>query len=229
MNILLTAATAGEIRLTMERIEGGAYSQNGTSVTVDVLISGIGLMSATHALTRQIYRHRPGLVIQAGVAGCFRQGLKGQVLAVKEDAVADMGVYEESQFKTIFSLGLASQDEPPYHHGLLVNPYQDLLSLSGLPQVRGISVNSITTDEETIDLHQQNFSPVVESMEGAALHYVCLIEKIPFIQIRAVSNDIGERDKAKWDLTGAIQQLNACVNTLLNQLEKKDNDSYLRV
>jgi futalosine hydrolase len=229
MNILLTAATTGEIRPTLEMIGRRAFAPDQTTRSIDQLVTGIGLLSASHALTRHIYRHRPGLVIQAGIAGSFRPSMKGQVVVVKEDAVADLGVYEDSRFKTIFELGLVSRDEAPYHHGLLVNPYHNLLALSGLPQVRGISVNSITTDEETIDLHQHNFSPVVESMEGAALHYVCLMEKIPFLQIRAVSNDIGERDKTKWDMTGAILHLNEVLNHLLNHLEKKEDDTYFRV
>jgi futalosine hydrolase len=35
-------------------------------------------------------------------------------------------------------------------------------------------------------------------MEGAALHYTCLMEKIPFMQLRSISNYIAERDKSKW-------------------------------
>jgi futalosine hydrolase len=31
-------------------------------------------------------------------------------------------------------------------------------------------------------------------MEGAALHFVCLQEDISFIQLRAISNFVGERD-----------------------------------
>ncbi len=45
-------------------------------------------------------------------------------------------------------------------------------------------------------------------MEGAALHYVCLQEQIPFVQIRSVSNYVGERDKTKWKMKEAIENLN---------------------
>ena len=39
---------------------------------------------------------------------------------------------------------------------------------------------------------------------GAALHYVCREMNIPFLQIRAASNYIGERDKEKWQMKEAI-------------------------
>ncbi|MBK8310223.1 MAG: hypothetical protein IPL04_04300 [Chitinophagaceae bacterium] len=58
---------------------------------------------------------------------------------------------------------------------------------------------------------------MVESMEGAALHYVCLMEKIPFIQLRAISNYITERNKKKWNMKESITNLNKEIIKLLNK------------
>ena len=96
------------------------------------------------------------------------------------------------------------------------------MCLSTLRQVRGISVNEITTDPARIEWVQQNLSPVVESMEGGALHYTCLQESIPFLQIRSVSNEIGIRDKTKWDVPTAIRCLNEKLIGLLTQLALED-------
>ena len=52
-------------------------------------------------------------------------------------------------------------------------------------------------------------------MEGAALHYVCLSEKIPFLQLRSVSNYVGERDKNKWAVREAIANLNIELQKIL--------------
>lgn len=57
-------------------------------------------------------------------------------------------------------------------------------------------------------------------MEGAALHYVCLIEKIPFMQIRSLSNFVGERDKSKWRMKEAITNLNKELETLLTKFTR---------
>jgi len=44
-------------------------------------------------------------------------------------------------------------------------------------------------------------------MEGAAVFYVCLFEKIPFLEIRAISNYVEVRDTTKWDIPTAIENL----------------------
>jgi futalosine hydrolase len=60
-------------------------------------------------------------------------------------------------------------------------------------------------------------------MEGAALHYMGRDLNIPFIQIRAVSNYVGERNKAKWKIKESIEQLEAYVLTYLATLENSLN------
>jgi futalosine hydrolase len=55
-------------------------------------------------------------------------------------------------------------------------------------------------------------------MEGAALHYVCLMEKIPFIQLRSVSNYIAERNKKNWNMKESIGNLNQALIKLLASL-----------
>jgi futalosine hydrolase len=57
-------------------------------------------------------------------------------------------------------------------------------------------------------------------MEGAALHYMGRDLNIPFIQIRAVSNYVGERNKAKWEMQEAIYNLNETLLQYLDALNK---------
>ena len=84
--------------------------------------------------------------------------------------------------------------------------------------MKAVSVNEITTSAQKVKFYKQSFSPVVESMEGAALHYVCLMDKIPFLQIRSVSNYIAERNKKKWNMKESIMNLNNELITLLHKL-----------
>jgi futalosine hydrolase len=58
----------------------------------------------------------------------------------------------------------------------------------------------------------------IESMEGAALHYVALLENIPFLQIRSLSNFAGERDKSKWEMNKAISCLNLELQRIILKL-----------
>ena len=68
-----------------------------------------------------------------------------------------------------------------------------------------------------IKFYRETFNPVTESMEGAALHYICLMENVPYIQLRSISNYIGERNKKKWDMQDSINNLN---NALIKLIEK---------
>ena len=78
-------------------------------------------------------------------------------------------------------------------------------------------MNQITSSKEMIAFYENKFNPVTESMEGAALHYVCRSMGVPFMQVRAISNYIGERDKSKWKMKEAVDNLN---DTLLKYVDK---------
>jgi futalosine hydrolase len=227
MHILLAAATTFEIQPAIDLLGETASlragkASPGSQDSTATLITGVGNLATVYSLIRQIDRHRPDVIIQAGIAGCFTGRLPGEVVVVGEEVLADQGVWEDGRFKTIFDMKLADPDADPFSEGLLVNPYKKLLTLTALESVRGITVNEISTDPARIGWHQQNTAPVVESMEGGGLHYVCLREKIAFLQLRSVSNEIGVRDKTKWDLKKAIANLNEQLIALLKKLSEKD-------
>ena len=190
MNILLIAATVKEIEPFLQQ-----HRNSKNLLDIDILITGIGLTSATYHLAKQLQLKKPELVIQAGVAGCFDEQLAlGSVVIIKQDTIADESVVELKRLKTIFDLGLISPNEFPYSKGWLINSNKTFLKRSGLKTVKGISVNHVTSSKEMIVFYKNKFNPVVESMEGAAMHYVCLMEKILFLQLRSISNYIGERN-----------------------------------
>ncbi|MEO6611809.1 MAG: futalosine hydrolase [Chitinophagaceae bacterium] len=212
MNCLLVAATAREIAPFLETYR--AKNLRG----IDILITGIGLAATTYALTRQLSIKRPGMIIQAGIGGCFdKKTALGSVFAIRQEVIADQGVIEGNKWKTLPDLGLVNQNKYPFSKGWLVNR-SDILKKIKLKKVKAVSVNEISTSSQKIKFFKATFDPVVESMEGAALHYVCLMEKIPFIQLRAVSNYAGERNKKNWNLEESIINLNNELSVLLDKL-----------
>jgi futalosine hydrolase len=214
MNILIAAATIIEITPLLNKLK----SNDAILKNIDVLITGIGLTSTTYSLTKQFRIKKPDLVIQAGVGGCFDSSIKlGAVLAVKQEAIADQSVIELDKLKTLFDLQLVPANQYPFKNGWLVNK-NEVLKKVKLKKVTGISVNEITTSKQKVKFYKEHFNPVVESMEGAALHYVCLMEKIPFIQLRSVSNYIAERNKKNWDMKESITNLNNELIKLLHQI-----------
>ena len=211
MNYLIVAATPIEITPFL------GYFKSSNIKNIDVLITGIGLTATTYSLMRQLRLNKPDLVIQAGVGGCFDTSIPlGQVVVVKQEAIADQSVIELNQLKTLFDLKLVPQDQFPFKKGWLINN-NEVLKKTSLRKVKGISVNEITTSKQKVKFYNETFNPVVESMEGAALHYVCLMEKIPFIQLRAISNYITERNKKKWNMKESITNLNKEIIKLLNK------------
>lgn len=213
-NCLLVAATAEEIAPFLHY-----YRNTKNPPDVDILITGPGLASTTYHLTRQLQLKRPDIVIQAGIAGCFdKQFTPGVVVAVKQDTIADLGVFESKKWKTLFDLGLLPANQFPFTNGWLVNPHTELFKTIRLKKVTGITVNQVTVSKQVIRFYQQRFDPVVESMEGAALHYVCLQENVPFLQVRAVSNYIGVRDKKKWKTKVAVINLSEQLTRLVQEL-----------
>jgi len=182
---------------------------------IDILITGIGLTATTYSLTRQLHLKRPDYVIQAGVGGCFISSFSlGSVVAIKQEVIADLGVMEKGMMKSLTDLQLMKTNQFPYSKGWLKNKGESLKKVN-LKKVTAVSVNEITTSAKRIGLYQQLFNPVVESMEGAALHYVCLTEKIPFLQLRALSNYVGQRNKKKWNMKESITHLNQELVKLL--------------
>jgi futalosine hydrolase len=216
MNCLIVAATAAEIAGFMDyyRKTEPAFNHE-----IDVLITGIGLTATTYNLTKYFSLKRPDHVIQAGIAGSFDKTiLPGSIVAVKKDTIADEAVVEEKKLKTLFDLGLISANHFPYKNRWLVNPDKKIFNQHKYKAINAISVNQVSTDKKMIGFYKENFQPSIESMEGAAFHYVCLSEKIPFLQIRSISNYVGERNKKNWKMKESITNLNNELVRLLKSL-----------
>ncbi len=209
MQILLIAATSEEVRPYIT-----------THTGTDVLITGVGVPSTIYHLQERLQQLDYDLVIQAGIGGSFTDKIcPGRVILIKQDIFGDLGMEEKENFKTIFEEGFADGNEFPFEKSWLVNRHE-IFQTSSLAAVKAVTVNKVT--DNTLQKQQllNKFSPQVESMEGAALHYVCLQEKIPFLQVRAISNYVGERDKTKWKMKEAIINLNAELEKLIKQLIK---------
>lgn len=217
MNILLTAATPGEIQITREYLAEKMYYRKNCNTSI--LITGAGLLNTAYTLTKHLSKTKPNIVIQAGIGGSLHPFYPpGSVVVIREEVMGDLGVEEDNGFNDIFDLNLAEENIFPFSGKMLVNPHRQVLEKIKLPAVRGVSINEITTDATRMQQLIEKYGVMIESMEGAALHYVCLQEAIPFIQLRSVSNFVGERDKTKWRMEEAVDHLNRELILLIHQL-----------
>jgi futalosine hydrolase len=214
MKIMVVAATALELSCIrdLDRIE-----PNGLITAVH----GVGQVAATYQLTALMDSHQPDIILQVGIAGGFSNEIfLGEAVAVETEYLADMGVEEKGKFHSIFDMQLVDENANPFQQKKLPNPHMHQIENSGLKKVTGITVNQITTSTNQINYYKETYHPSIESMEGAAFHYCCLMKKIPFLQIRAVSNQIGERDKSKWEIKKSLDTLHKTMNEILKNISK---------
>ncbi|QEH43730.1 futalosine hydrolase [Chitinophaga sp. XS-30] len=217
MKVLITAATLPEIKPLVDWLEDQG-AMNGTEIKV--LITGIGMFSTAYQLGRHLAADRPDLAIQAGIAGAFRRDWAiGDTVLVKQEVLGDLGAEDNGTHRDLFEIGLWPYDMPPFTHHHLINTLDQLPAAAlQLPQGSGVTVNTVSGSAATISRLEQKYQPDLESMEGAAFHYCCLREDIPFLQLRTISNYVEVRDKSKWNIPLAINNLNNTLRSLLQEL-----------
>jgi futalosine hydrolase len=178
---------------------------------VDALITGVGMVATASWCSRILATGRYDVALNLGVCGSFNRAIgPGAVVHVITDRLAELGAEDGDSFLTIQQMGLLQADEFPFKGGRLVNEAPPALApLSDLRAVDGITVSTVHGNEASIAGVAERFVPDVESMEGAAFMYSCLIHGIPFAQVRAVSNIVERRNRAAWKLREAVDALGA--------------------
>lgn len=172
------------------------------------LITGVGMPMAIYQLTKKIQERNYDVIFQVGIAGTYSNELHlGDAVVVAKDCFADLGLCEGNSFQSIFDMGFASPDVFPFSKGWLVN--NSLHLFHPLPaMVSAATVNTISGQRQPQLNNKIKAEASIETMEGACLHYVAMQHGIPFLQIRGISNVVGERDKSLWKIAEAIQSSN---------------------
>ena len=214
MRILLVSATP------QETAPVAAALRRFTSHQLDLLVTGVGMVATAARTARALAGARYDLALNLGVCGSFDPALApGTVVHVVSDRLAELGAEDDEAFLTVQHLQLLGDDEPPFTGGRLVNAAPPAgVVLAGLPAVDGITVNTVHGNARSIAAITARFHPQVESMEGAAFMYACLVHGLPFAQVRAVSNVVERRNRANWKMAEAIDELNLTAMSLLDHL-----------
>lgn len=217
MRILIVAATDAEVA----PIVGRMYSTPADGTCVDaythgphevhVLITGVGMVATAAWCSRALTEASYDMALNLGVCGSFDEFLDpGTVVHIVSDRLAELGAEDDDRFLTLEDLELPGECEfvnldPPSNPGL-----------DELPAVTGITVNTVHGNERSIAAVTQRFHVQVESMEGAAFMSACLIHKVAFAQVRAVSNVVERRNREAWRMADAILNLNGAALRILN-------------
>jgi hypothetical protein len=152
------------------------------------LVSGIGPVDAGIATARALAEERPNAVLHVGIAGA--RGLEPLTLVLGSEAR-----YCDAAGPLVAATAL---------------PDADLLShlRAAFPDasVQPIGTSARVGGSRDID---------VEAMEGFAVLRACELAGVPAVEVRVVSNEIGEPDRALWQFDEAFAALGEMLPRLV--------------
>ena len=207
MKLLLVAATKAELNKVIEHynLQGKDFMNH---VKFDTLITGVGMTATAFALGKYLDKNNYSLILNVGIAGSFDQNIPlGSLVNIATDIFSELGAEDHNNFISIDELGFGKSNFNASY------PYQEL------PKVKGITVNKVHGNEQSIAEIKNRYNPQTESMEGAAVFYACNMSNIPCMQIRSISNYVEPRNKENWQISLAIKNLNDwIINFITNRL-----------
>jgi len=238
-DILIAAAVAGELEgvqdslhdavtrpVGEQRITSGRIGQQ----AVRLVVTGPGMANTVHGLTVAVAAKRPGLILQTGCGGGFSEaGLKNGDVAI---AYREIDIHRGREpagpeehagllpFPVIAKPGREVYNRYPVDAGESRRAEKQLQAAfagSGVQVMRGpfVTVATVTASSARSGLLHRQHGALVENMEGAGAVHVAALYGIPFIEIRAVSNRVGVRDKSRWDLPLAFRRCAQAVGAFL--------------
>ncbi|MFD8304293.1 futalosine hydrolase [Streptomyces sp. NPDC059690] len=202
-------------------VERDAVARAFTGDAVTVIAAGVGPALAAActatALTTAALEGAPyGLVVSAGIAGGFPpEAPVGSLVVADEITVADLGAETADGFVPVTELGFGTVTHRPPE--TLV---RDIVSATGARPGTVLTVSTVTgTAERAAELRARHPRALAEAMEGFGVAEAAAAHHVPVLEIRAVSNPVGPRDRAAWRIGDALAALTTAFGKLAPVLE----------
>jgi futalosine hydrolase len=179
---------------------------------VEVFSCGVGPVEAASSVARKLARDSYDSVVNAGIAGAFPGVARvGDALVVGEEIMADFGLEGGGEFA--LPDGAQITDRAFADAGLLAR-----CSGLGLSTVRGLTVSAVTTTRATGERFARTYAPGVESMEGFAVLRASELAGVPALELRGISNYVGDRAESAWDFRAGSRATVGALETILDAL-----------
>ncbi|MEU1850357.1 futalosine hydrolase [Streptomyces sp. NPDC019990] len=196
--------------------DGGA-----AGVVVDVIDAGVGpalaAVSTASALTAAALRGSPyDIVVSAGIGGGFQPDAPvGSLVVADEIVAADLGAETPDGFLPVTDLGFGTVRHRP--------PEELVRLVAGAVGARTgavLTVSTVTgTAERAAVLRERHPTALAEAMEGFGVAEAAAAHGVPVLEVRAVSNPVGPRDRAAWRIPEALAALSEGFGKLLPVLD----------
>ena len=158
------------------------------------LVCGVGPVEAALATAAELAVRRPGSVLHVGLAG-GRGPRSGHPRRRLRSRYCDL----------VAAIPVVDAERP--HPALL-----DRVVLA-LPQAELLPIGT----SAAVGSAPRNVS--VEAMEGFGVLRAAARAGVPAVEVRAISNELGEPDRARWRLGTGLEALRAALPSLLDVLQ----------
>ena len=163
------------------------------------LACGIGPVEAAARTARALAERRPDAVLHVGLAGGV--DLDPGTLVVGTEAVyGDIAA----------AIPVVSRLEP--------DPELLAAVRAALPDAPTLPIVTSAAVSRPSDTVSQGL--LVEAMEGFAVLRACELAGIPAVEVRAISNELGEPDRSRWELQRGLDALADALPGLLDAVRK---------
>ncbi|HVF03524.1 MAG TPA: futalosine hydrolase [Frankiaceae bacterium] len=186
----------------------------------DVLVvaGGVGPAAAAAVTAHVCATHDVALVLSMGIAGAFPSAdlAEGDIAIATSMVAADLGAMSPERFLDLTALGLdsgAAIDCPPH----LVTQAEERVTAAGLYARSGpiLTLSTATGTALRAAELMSDHGALAEAMEGAGVGHVATVHGIPVLEVRAISNQVGDRDLDSWDMVTALTALGTAAGALL--------------
>jgi futalosine hydrolase len=214
--LLVVVATAQE-RDALVRSVGCSVADIGpyraaTTAQADVLVSGIGPAAAAACTATALALGRYDAVLSIGICGAFRGTADvGDLVVATELVAADLGADSPGGFLGMGSLDWAD-DVQPVDPAVLRAVVRQLGEVVTGPV---LTVSTVTGTRVRANQLAERHGPVAEAMEGWGVLEAARAWGVPVLEVRAVSNLVGDRDSDAWVIPLAFAGLTRIGTCLL--------------
>ena len=96
-----------------------------------------------------------------------------------------------------------------------IRPEQHPRVLAG-PCITASQVTGVAAEAETL---AERWDALAESMEGAAAAHVCALYGVPFLEVRGISNLVGDRHREHWQVRRAVAAASWAARAVVDGLD----------
>ncbi|MET9531018.1 futalosine hydrolase [Streptomyces sp. NPDC006649] len=213
MRVLIVTAVPAE-RDAVTRAFGDLADPGAGTGSFEVIAAGVGPAAAAAGTATALARGSYGLVVSAGIGGGFHAA-PGSLLVADAIVAADLGAETPDGFVPVTELGFGSVEHRP--PAALVRAVADA---TGATPGTVLTASTVTgTAERAAGLLAAHPAAVAEAMEGFGVAEAAAQAGVPVLEIRAVSNAVGPRDRDAWRIGDALAALTAAFGKLAPVLE----------